>query len=1051
MSLQKAAIDNSTVTWFAAALILIAGVAAFLSLGQLEDPEFTIKTAVVSTAYPGASPEEVENEVTEAIELELQKLKELDSLESFSRAGHSRIKVNIKPSYGSDELPQIWDKVRARAGEAARNLPPGAADPVVIDDFGDVFGLLLALTGDGFSPVQIKQYADDIKRELSLVDGVARVDLWGVRDRRIYVDVRQSRLNDLGVSDLTIAQTLADQNTVVDGGRIFLRDRSLRVAPTGEFGSPTDIAELVITPSAIDALGASISSGNIAGPGDELLRLGDIGEIVEGYQDPAAQLLRFNGLPGIGIAITNRPGENVVDVGKRVDARLAELQQALPVGLEAQKVHWQSDDVDKSVQGFFVSLLQAIAIVLFVLTLPMGWRMGVVIGTALVLTVMATFLMMGIFGIDLQRMSLGALVVALGMMVDNAIVVADGYAVRVAQGRKPREAAIEAASQPAVPLLGATVIAVMAFYPIFASEENAGEYCATLFSVVAISLLVSWVLSVTVTPLQCMALLKTPSNTDGGDQYGGALYNSFRGVLHLAIRLRFVTIGLAVLLLVASLSSFGSVSKLFFPDAAMTKFMIDYWMPEGTRIERVASDMADIEQKLLEDERVKDVASFVGAGPPRFYLPVEPEPANPAYGQLVVNVHDFREIDALIADIAPFLEDNFPDALIPIRKFTVGPGDTWKFELRISGPGNADPATLRSLGHDVLNIISGSPYVGLMQTDWRQRMIEVQPEFNHSRASWAGITRNDVARAIRRTYEGLVVGMFRDGDDLVPIVMRNVQEERAQTGNIDVVGVTTPIGTAQIPVGQVVDDIALRPEEAVIARYDRRRTLTVQATPALGSTLPTLYDDVIQALEEIELPPGYRVEWGGERENSTKSQASLIPGVIPAVAIMVFVMVALFNDLRPPIVILLTIPFALIGVIYGLLFTGVPFGFVALLAAMSLAGMMVKNALVLLDEISAGLERGLTRYDATIEAAVSRLRPVVLAAATTVLGVVPLLQDVFWVGMSVVIMAGLSFGTVLTMILVPTLYATIYGLERASETVPSSEPGPDVPTGSLAS
>ena len=1047
MSLQKAAIDNSTVTWFSAALILLAGIAAFLSLGQLEDPEFTIKTAVVSTAYPGASPEEVENEVTETIELELQKLKELDSLESFSRAGHSRIKVNIKPSYGTDELPQIWDKVRARTAEAARTLPPGAAEPVVIDDFGDVFGLLLALTGDGFSPVQVEQYAEDIKRELSLVDGVARVDLWGVRDRRVYLQVRQSRLNDVGVSDLTIAQSLSDQNTVVDGGRIFLSDRAFRVSPTGEFQNPKDIADLVIRPSAIDRFGSNANAERANRSGDEVLRLGDIGEIVEGYQDPPTQLLRFNGLPAVGIAITNRPGENVVDVGKRVDARLAEIQQTLPIGLEAQKVHWQSDDVDKSVRGFFVSLLQAIAIVLFVLTLPMGWRMGVVIGTALVLTVMATFLMMAIFGIDLQRMSLGALVVALGMMVDNAIVVADGYAVRVAQGRKPRDAAIESASQPALPLLGATVIAVMAFYPIFASEENAGEYCATLFSVVAISLLASWVLSVTVTPLQCMAMLKPPERANDGDQYGGGLYNSFRGMLHLAIRLRFVTIGLAVLLLVASLSSFGSVSKLFFPDSAMTKFMIDYWMPEGTRIEKVAVDMSEIEQTLLADERVKDVASFVGAGPPRFYLPVEPEPTNPAYGQLVVNVHDFREINALIADIAPTLEANYPDALLPIRKFTVGPGDTWKFELRISGPGNADPATLRALGEQVLEVVSDSPYVGLMQTDWRQRMMEVQPEFNHSRASWAGISRNDVARAIRRTYEGLIVGMFRDGDDLVPIVMRNVEEERSQTGNIDVVGVSTPIGTTQIPVGQVVDDVALRPQDAVIARYDRRRTLTVQATPALGSTLPTLYDDVVTELQAIELPPGYRVEWGGERENSTKSQASLIPGIVPAVAIMVFVMVALFNDLRPPIVILLTIPFALIGVIYGLLFTGVPFGFVALLAAMSLAGMMVKNALVLLDEIGAGMDRGLNRYDATIEAAVSRLRPVVLAAATTVLGVVPLLQDVFWVGMSVVIMAGLSFGTVLTMFLVPTLYATIYGLKRDMHVVSGNEPEPELQTG----
>ncbi len=951
--------------------------------------------------------------------------------------------MNIKASFGTDDLPQIWDKVRTRAQDAARMIPPGASSPVVIDDFGDVFGLLLALTSDGFAPRELEQYADDLKRELSLVDGVARVDLWGVQARRIYLDVQQGRLADLGISDATIAHTLENQNTVVDGGRLFTADRAIRVSPTGAFENPTDIAELVLRPTPTDALGASVGSGNAVRRGDEVLRLGDLGEIVEAYQDPPTQLMRFNGLPAIGIAITNRPGENVVEVGKRVDARMAELQEDLPVGVEAQRVHWQSAVIDDSVSGFFVSLMQAVAIVLVVLTVPMGWRMGVVIGTALVLCVMATFLLMAVLGIDLQRMSLGALVIALGMMVDNAIVVADGYAVRVAQGMKPREAALEASSKPAMPLLGATVIAVMAFYPIFSSQESAGEYCATLFSVVAISLLVSWLLSITVTPLQCMAMLKATDGGDQGDQYGGKLFNGFRSLLHLALRFRFATVGLAIALLVSSFMSFGDVNKLFFPDSAMTKFMIDYWAPEGTRIERVAADTAEIEQMLLADDRVVDVAAFVGAGPPRFYLPVEPESANPAYGQLVVNVDDYREIDDLIADITPLLSKKYTDALVPVRKFTVGPGDTWKFELRISGPGDAEPAALRQLGDEVLEVLSNSRHAGLMQTDWRQRVIEVQPDFNQSRASWAGITRADIARAIRRSYEGLTVGMFRDGDDLIPIVMRNVEEERARTGNLDVVGVRSPIGTAQVPLQQVVDGIEVRPEEAVIARYDRRRTLTVQATPARGSTLPTLYDDVVDEIAAIELPPGYRFNWGGERENSTKSQASLIPGAIPAIAIMILVMVVLFNDLRPPIVILLIVPFSLIGVIYGLLFSGVPFGFVALLAAMSLAGMMVKNALVLIDEIGAGLERGLNRYDATIEAAVSRLRPVVLAAATTVLGVVPLLQDVFWIGMSVVIMAGLSFGTVLTMILVPTLYAMIYRLKRtpAAGSVPAPATG----------
>ncbi|SHG25918.1 Multidrug efflux pump subunit AcrB [Kaistia soli DSM 19436] len=1037
MKIVEFAVDRPTVTWFGAALILIGGFVAFFTLGQLEDPEFTIKTAVVMTAYPGANPEEVEQEVTDKIEVSLQKLKELDSLESFSKAGSSRIKVNIKASYGSEELPAIWDKVRARVDEAARQLPPGAGKPQVIDDFGDVFGLLLAVTSDGYSPSQLKTYADDLKRELSLVDGVARVDLWGVQDRRIYVDVRQSQLAQLGLSEATIAAGLATQNAVVDGGQMYVNDSKLRIAPTGTFDVAEQIGDLALQPTALDLL--QNANRQSQGGNNEVIRLRDVGRVYEGYADPPAQIMRFNGRPAIGIAITNRPGENVVTVGEAVDKRLAELTLDLPIGVGVEKVNWQSTTIDQSVSGFFISLLESIVIVLVVLTVPSGWRMGVVIGTALMLTVMATFLMMGIFGIDLQRMSLGALVIALGMMVDNAIVIADGYAVRINQGMERRAAAIEAASQPAMALLGATIIAVMAFYPIFASEESAGEYCASLFSVVAISLLVSWVLSVTVTPLQCIAMLK-PAKNASAEAFGGPFFNTFRGLLHLAIRFRFATIAIAFAVLVAALGSFGGVTKLFFPDAAMTKFMVDYWMPEGTRIERVSADLAAIDEHLRADPRVAEVATFVGAGPPRFYLPVEPEAQNSAYGQLVVNVHDLGEIDGLIAELQPWLAQNFPTALTPLRKFAVGPGDTWKFELRLSGPGDASPAVLRGLGDQVLAIVRASPYAGLMQTDWRQAVLEVRPDYNPVRAAWAGITREDLARTTRRTYDGLPIGTFRDGDELVPIVMRNVASERDRPGDIDVLGVRGIASTQSVPLAQVVDSVAVAPQEAVIARYDRRRTLTVQANPALGQTFPTLYQDVKAKIEALPLPAGYGMEWGGEQENSSKSQASLLPGAIPALAITIFIMVALFNSLRPPLVIALTIPFALAGVIFGLLITGVPFGFVALLAAMSLAGMMIKNGLVLLDEINAGVDRGLTRYDATVEAAVSRLRPVLLAAGTTVLGVIPLLSDVFWVGLAVVIMAGLTYGTLLTMVLVPVLYSTFYGLKRDKKAAEATPP-----------
>jgi multidrug efflux pump subunit AcrB len=1027
MSLQTQAIDRSVVTIFAALLVLVGGAASYFKLGQLEDPEFTIKTAIVVTGYPGASPLEVEQEVTDRIEIELQKLKELDSLESFSQAGFSRIKVNIKASYPTDELPQIWDKVRARVSEVAPKLPPGAGPSQVIDDFGDVFGLLLAVTGDGYSPKEVEQFAKSLKRELSLVDGVGRVDLWGVQRRVVYLEVMQTQLSQLGISEATIADTLQTQNVVIDAGELDVQDRRLRVAPTGAFESVEEIVALTLRPNVLDRL-QNLEHGGRR-DNTETLSIGDIGHLAEGYEDPPETLMRVNGRPAIGLAIANRPGVNVVNVGRAVDARLAELVAELPIGIEATRVHWQSDVIDESVRGFFINLAEAVIIVLAVLTIPMGWRMGMVIGSALVLTVAATLLLMALFGIDLQRMSLGALVIALGMMVDNAIVVADGYVVRLAKGMGPRDAAIEASSQPSIPLLGATVIAVMAFYPIFASDENAGEYCATLFSVVAISLLASWVISITVTPLQCMAMLKGSGDAESGES---RLFRGFRRMLLGAIRFRLVTIAASVVLLVAAFGSFDRVTKLFFPDSAMTKFMIDFWAPQGTRIDIVSARLGELEQQLLEDERVVDVASFVGAGPPRFYLPVEPESNNSAYGQVVVNVRDFREINGLLAELGASLGEAFPEFSIPLRKFSVGPGDAWKFEIRISGPADADPSVLRAEAEKVLAILRDSPYAGQMRTDWRERVPQLAPQINDVRARWAGITREDLARTVKRTYDGVVVGLYREADDLIPIVMRNVADERGRIANIDVLPIRSPLSTQNVPVAQVTDHVAMDFIDPIIARYNRRPTITVQANPVLGETFPTLRADVVDEIEALDLPPGYRMAWGGEFENSSKAQTSLIPGVIPAIAIVLFTIVWLFNDMRPPIIILLTIPFVMVGVIFGLLFTNTPFGFVALLGAMSLAGMMIKNALVLLDEIDLNIERGLARFEATVEAAVSRLRPVVLAAATTVLGVIPLLQDVFWVGLAVTIMAGLSFGTVLTMILVPVLYATIYRLKPAA-------------------
>ncbi|MGI9509357.1 MAG: efflux RND transporter permease subunit, partial [Geminicoccaceae bacterium] len=1024
MSIASVAIDKKKVTYFAAFLVVVAGLASFFSLGQLEDPEFTVKSALIVTTYPGAGPKEVELEVTDRIETALQELKQLDYVKSFSRAGLSYIQVEIQPTYGSDVLPQIWDEMRRKIRKVEDDLPPGAGRPAINDDFGDVFGFQLALVSDGYSFADLERFAKSLRKELGLVEGVARVDLWGVQRKAIYLTVREGPFTQLGLSEESIEQTLQQQNLVVEAGGLDLMSKRYRIAPTGEFSSPSDIGNLVLRPTVLDVV-QDRERVPAAVTRPELIRINDIGEVNLGYIDPPQQLMRFNGRPAIGISITNVPGVNIVDVGRNIDERLAVLGEQLPIGIEIEHMHWMSEAVSDAVDNFIISFAEAVGIVLVVLALAMGWRMGLIIGSSLIITILGSFILMSMFGIDLQRMSLGALVIALGMMVDNAIVVADGVSVRLEQGMDRRKAALEAAMQPSGPLLGATVIAVMAFYPIFASPESAGEYCATLFSVVAISLLFSWVVAITLTPVQCIDLLKVDKSS-GDDPYGSGLYQRFRGMLAKAIRMRWLTLGAMVGLLAMAFVGFGNVSKLFFPSSSMSKFMIDYFAPEGTRIQDVAGQLQALEQRLLEDERVENVTAFVGSGPPRFYLPVEPEEINSSYGQLIVNVRDFREIKPLVTDLRPWISENLPNALVPVREYGVGPANTWKFELRLSGPADADPDTLRSLAQRYVDVLEDEPMTAYARTDWRQRVQKVVPVYNEERGRWAGVTRNDIAKTTKRAFDGRPVGLYREDDDLIPILLRHDEEERRNISNVPQLQVQPERSTRPVPLAQVTDAIVTEWEDPVIRRRDRRRTIAVQANPIPGVTLPTMREAVLEKVEAVELPPGYSWEWGGEWENTVDSQSSLLPGVIPAVVIMLFILVYLFNAFLPPLIIVATIPFAFIGITAGLLTFDISFGFMALLGTMSLAGMMVKNAIVLLDQADIEVAAGKERYDAIMSAAVSRLRPVLLAAATTVLGVVPLIQDVFWIGLAVTIMAGLTFGTILTMIMVPVLYATFY-------------------------
>ena len=1045
MSITEYAVKNTAVSYFIAFLIVVGGIGSFFSLGQLEDPIFTIKKGVIVTQYPGATADEVELEVTDRIEKAIQELPELKHLYSFSRPGLSIIKVDIKEKYWSDKLPQIWDTMRKKIRDITPMFPPGVGEPDVSDDFNFVYGFVLAITGDGFSYTQLEDYADAIKKELSIVEGVARVELWGAQDRVIYLETTEQELAERGLTAASFVSTLQTQNMVVDAGSVDVGQERIRIAPTGKFLAPEQIGELYLRPSVTEVVtllprgpntrisGPASMRPNPTGPAsgggaiNELIQIKDIATVRAGYQEPPSDFMRFNGQPALAIQIAGTEDGNIVDIGANLDRRLADLEKQLPVGIELDKVAWQSDLVSESINGFMINLLQAVVIVLVVITIPSGWRMGVIIGTGLLLTILATFIVLAVLNIPLQRMSLGALIIALGMMVDNSIVVADGIQVRMRQGMDRLQAAIQSAVQPSWSLFGATIIAVMAFYAIFASEADAGEYCRTLFIVIGAALGMSWLIAMTLTPIQCIDMLPEPKESAGEgseSSSGGVFQRTVAG----AVKFRWPFLIVLVVLLAGAFAGFGQVKQMFFPDASRAQLMVDFWYPNGTRIQEVGEDTKRAEAFLNKDERVVSVSAFIGSGPPRFYLPVDPELPYQNYAELIVNTHSYEEVDPLIADLEPWMKENYPGAVTRVRKFGVGPSDTWKLEYHVTGPALADVRVLRDITDQFVAILQDEPKAKEVRTDVSNMTKRLVPDYDQARARWAAVSREDVGRATRISHDGLQVGLYRQDDHLYPIMLRHSDAERRESADMDTLQVQQTFTSMTVPLSQITKDIALEWEEPYTARWERRRTITVQAMPN-GTTYPDLKNTVFEKLQEIELPPGYDIFLDGEDESTRNAQASLIPGVIPAVAVMLLIMVMLYNAYRPIFITFLTIPFVFIGITPALLATGLPFGFVALLGAMSLSGMMMKNIIVLLDEVNVNLEAGKVPFDAVVSASVARARPVLLGAGTTVLGVAPLLPDVFWSAMAVTIMAGLSVGTVMTLLAVPALYAVFYRVE----------------------
>jgi multidrug efflux pump subunit AcrB len=1018
MNFAELALRNRTTTLVFTALLLFGGAVAFQGLARLEDPEFTIKEALIVTPYPGATAREVEKEVSDRIEQAVQQLGQLKEVESKSDPGLSTVTVRIKDRFDRAALPQVWDEVRRKVGDVQRQLPPGAGPSLVMDDYGDVWGVFIAIYGPEYSQAELRETAKLLRRELLLVPDVAKIDFWGARQEVVYVEPNRDRMSQLGISPEQIEQTLREKNLVADAGRIQVGSEFVAVDPTGMFESVEDFEGLLI----------------LGGDSGQQTTLRDVAAVRRGYVEPPDQVLRYDGNVAIGLGISTTSGGNVVTMGDAVEARARELLGQVPLGIQFGIISLQSDAVTIAIDGFVVSLVQAVLIVIAVLLIFMGLRSGLLIGFILVVTISGTFIFMGPWGVALERISLGALIIALGMLVDNAIVVVDGMLVRLAQGRDARESAIEIVAQTSLPLAGATAVAVMAFGAIGLSEDSTGEFCRSLFKVVLISLSLSWVTAVTITPLLCVIFLKpaTPKAGEAIDPYAGRFYALYRGLLRGCIRFRGATVAVVLLAFGASLWGFGYVDRSFFPDSTRPQLLIDFWLPQGTDIENTLAQAAEVEATIAGLAGVTHVTTLAGAGGMRFLLTYAPEKKNSAYAQFIVDVDDYREVPRLIDEIESGVPLRHPDAEVYGRRFLLGPGAGGKIQARFSGP---DPLVLRRLAEQAEAILEADPGAKAVRSDWRQRVKAIRPVLAETEANAAGITRTDVAASVRAGFQGQRIGVYREGDELLPIVQRAPEAERGDVASLASLQIWSRAAGRMIPLRQVVSGFETVFEDDIIMRLNRKATITVHADPRSGPASVVL-KRIQPRIDALELPPGYELEWWGEIRDSARAQAGIAASVPFFFGGMVLIVIALFNALRQPLVIWLSVPLALIGMTAGLLLMRQPFGFMALLGFMSLSGMLIKNAIVLIDEIEVQKRAGLSDYDAIMESGVSRLRPVAMAALTTALGMIPLLVDAFFIAMAVTIIFGLVVATVLTMVVVPVFYAIFFRVPAPERTPP---------------
>ncbi|HGS5735176.1 multidrug efflux RND transporter permease subunit VmeV [Vibrio parahaemolyticus] len=1015
MNIAEYSIKNKVISWLFIVILAIGGVTSFLELGRLEDPAFTIKDAMIVATYPGATSKEVEEELTYPLEKEIRKLPYIDRITSTSSNGMSQIMVSMKMDYGPDELPQIWDEMRRKINDLQPTLPQGVQSLQIIDDFGDVYGVMLMLTGDDYDYVELKRYADHLRREIELVDGVGKVDIAGDQQEMLFVEISLDRLASLNLDMNVVSGLLNQQNNVVSAGEVMVNGESLVIRPSGTLNTVQALENLIIH---------GRDTGN-------LIRLKDVATITRSIQEKPGNMILFNGKKAINIGISFASGVNVVEVGERLNAELSSLESIKPAGLDMSYFYNQAQEVDDSVKAFVISLAEAVAIVIIVLLFTMGLRSGVIIGVVLLLTVFGTFILMNYNNIELHRISLGALIIALGMLVDNAIVVVEGILVGLKKGRTKVQAAVDIVKQTQWPLLGATVIAITAFAPIGLSQDATGEFMGSLFWVLCFSLFLSWVTAITLTPFLADLLLKEEEKDTNGedeDPYKGWLFVVFGALLKFSLRFRWMTVAAMVALLVGAVIAFGNVKQQFFPPSNTPMFYVDMWMPEGTDIRQTIKQAETVESYIRQQDDIDFVSVSIGQGLQRFALTYQPEKSYEAYAQFQVRTTDRDNMFKLLHKLDDNLAKTFDEPTFQFKLMEFGPSPASKIEARITGP---DPKVLRELAVQVEDILHTDPGARNIRHDWRERTKELVPVFNESKARRLGISKEDLSSTLQMAFGGSTFGVLRDGTHTLPIMMRLPEAERVDFESLQNVKIWSPSLQTYIPVDQIIDGVELDWSEPLIQRRDRKRTLTVLADHDVLSddTAASLFARVQPKVMALHIPEGYEITWGGEYESSKDAQEGLFGSLPMGYLLMFIITISLFNSIKKPLVIWFTVPLSIIGVAFGLLTTNMPFSFTAFLGLLSLSGMILKNGIVLLDQINLELESGKDPYLAIVDSAISRVRPVSMAALTTILGMIPLVFDAFFGSMAITIMAGLGFATVLTLIVVPVMFAILFRIK----------------------